>query len=375
MKVFLPDVGRLRPGDIVLSYHGDEGSAGKAPKLPKMIRAATGGRFSHALICSQPPALIEATLDGVGIVSLGRCFVHRIENVRVLRYPDPAVAARAARLAQLEVGRDYSIPRAAQSILLRKSRARVEDRGIFCSALVAQVFAEAGADAFKRTPVEKTTPATIEQLDILVDVTNDIFREAPAPNNAEQMTALDGDPAPTPSSRQTQLSNRYAKAVLGDAQRIVAAHPSAGLEATPTYFGMLDFILRAHDAALNLDEEEATRLAGSLNELDNKLAGMIVSGDMEALITEFRRIEDDELQRNIAESFAAKPDIDANAMRANLGTTRIQLDVRRRALQEMVEWNAGRSRSVGAYCTLEESIIAALERRRLAEEEILTRIT
>lgn len=369
--VFLPNVDRLRPGDILLTFNG-EGEGAKSAKLPRAIRRVTGGTFSHAMVCSEPPALVEATLAGVGIVSLSRCFAFQIENVRVLRHPDSAIAGRAAKLAQLEVGRDYSITRVAQAAT--RGRTLAGDRGTFCSALVAQVFTAAGATEFARTPIEKTTPATIEGLDTLQDVTANIFREAPAPRNAETMTALDGDPAPTPSSCQTEISSRYAKALLPEADRLVAAHPTAALRVTPTYWGMLDLVLRAHDAAASLRPAEAMQLVAATDAIDRKLADLIGSSELRVLLEEFQAIEGEEISRAVAQSETASPDIDRASLASVVETTRKQLGVRRAALDQMTEWNAGRSRAVEAYCELEAMTVASLEARQNAFRQILARI-
>ena len=53
-QVFVPEVDKLLPGDILLTFNA-EAEASKDLKQSKAIRAATGGSFSHALICSVPP--------------------------------------------------------------------------------------------------------------------------------------------------------------------------------------------------------------------------------------------------------------------------------------------------------------------------------
>lgn len=171
--VLLPEVDSLQPGDILLSFNAESTDRGDG-KVAGVIRAATKGRFSHALICSAPPTLIEAIGRGVSTLSLARCFAHSLDNVRVLRYPDAEVARKAASLVQLQVGRDYSISRAILSVFPEQTITKINDHGIFCSALVAQVYVNAGAEIFASTAVDRTTPATIDQLNVLIDITRDV---------------------------------------------------------------------------------------------------------------------------------------------------------------------------------------------------------
>lgn len=134
--VWLPAVGLVRPGDILLT-NNVESRAAKGLKVSGVIRAATRVRFSHTMICSSPPTFIEAV-----------------------------IAAQAAARAQFEVGRSYWVPRAVGSVLSGDA-GRSADRGTFCSALVAQCYALAAAECFQRVSPERTTPATIEVMVVL----------------------------------------------------------------------------------------------------------------------------------------------------------------------------------------------------------------
>jgi hypothetical protein len=372
-NVLLPDVSRLRAGDIILSLNA-ESTDHKGGKVAGVITAATGGRFSHALICSEPPTLIEAIGPGVSTLSLARCFAHSFGNVRVLRYPDAAVARRAAQLAQLEVGRDYSNLLAAQSVFPHQTLERINDPGIFCSALVAQVYVDAGAQIFTRTPVDKTTPATLERMEGLSDVTRDIFREALAPNNIETLTALDGDIAPTISARQTEISNRYGKATAPSAKRIAAQYYAGRLSVTPTLYGMIDFIICAFDELPNVEPGLRADAFAELEKLDGELANLVCSGESGTLLDEVEQVDGAGLRQALQSSFDADPDIDAHAMRGSLITTTSQLEIRRAALRNMADWNQGRSRSASAYLELEARAIAFLEQREALFREILERI-
>lgn len=98
--VLLPDVGRLRVGDILLTRTTQLAGFVEGTQSRK-IRMKTGGLFSHAMICAEPPTMVEAIGTGVSTLSLSRCYVHGWESVRVLRHPDAALAQAAASAAQL----------------------------------------------------------------------------------------------------------------------------------------------------------------------------------------------------------------------------------------------------------------------------------
>lgn len=216
--VFSPSIDLFRPGDLILTRN----RWGGGRKTSSAIAKATGGTFSHVLVCETPPTFVEAMPDGVGTISLQRCFVHDLENVRVLRYPDPLVAGRAAARLQFHIGRAYSVSRAALSPFPVGTMGVLQDRGIFCSALAALVFREAGGEAVFTYPPEKTTPATIEHYSGLIDITGLIFRPASAPGNIALMSSLDGERRQSPSERQTQLLLGYAAEMFPAADALVA---------------------------------------------------------------------------------------------------------------------------------------------------------
>lgn len=182
VDVFLPEVANLRLGDIMLTLNA-VGTSLKGAAVSKIITSMTSGRFSHALICLAPPTFINAIDAGVSTLLLSRCFPHDIARVRVLRHPDADVAAHAARLAQIEVGRDYSKLDAAALSVLPPRLAAVADTGIVCSALVAHVYGSAGAPEFLKTPFDRTTPATIDKLPGMRAVTDAVFPRRLSPRN------------------------------------------------------------------------------------------------------------------------------------------------------------------------------------------------
>ena len=369
--VLLPDVALLRPGDVLLTRTTPLAGPIKGAQSKK-IRLRTGGAFSHALICSEPPVMVEAVGTGVSTLSLARCYAHGWESVRLLRHPDAAVAQKAGRAAQLQVGRDYSIRRALRSVFPEFIADRIADHGTFCSALVAQCYVGAGDALFARVPVELTMPATIEHIEGLADITRHVFHEGLAPRNIGRLVPLDAHSEPSPSARQTAISGRYAKALMADAELLAAAMPEPP-EIIPTHYGMMDLIMDAMNAALagSCGADVAVIAA----RMDAVLGEFIASGELADVSAELAGIEAEELQGAVRASFDHVPDIDRPAMEAQQATTRRSLVVRRRSVDNMERWNRdGRSAAVSAYVALERETILNLERREKLYGEILTRL-
>ena len=369
--VWLPAVGLVRPGDILLT-NNVESTAAKGLKISGVIRAATGGHFSHAMICSSPPTFIEAVTGGVQTVSLARCFAHDIANVRLLRHPDAAIAAQAAARAQREVGRSYSVPRAVGSVL-PGTAGRAADRGTFCSALVAQCYALAGAECFQRVSLERTTPATIEAMVELEDITALVFASQLAPNNIATMPALDGDGVTSASRPQTEISARYADALLPLADALVASFPEASLTLTPTLYGMLQLIHDAFLAFPRIAEGRQEAYFDSFNTLDGRLAALIESGEMMGLIASVNNSEAGMIERNLRESLKVTPDIDAAAFRNLYEASQLDLARREEALDR---YNAqpGPSKAMRANMAVDRAVAEGLRQRNAVMADILARI-
>lgn len=369
--VWLPAVRLVRPGDILLT-NNVESEASKGLKVSGLIRTVTGGRFSHAMICSSPPTFIEAVAGGVQTVSLARCFAHDIANVRLLRYPDAVIASQAAARAQREVGRSYSVPRAVGSVLPVVA-GRSADRGTFCSALVARCFALAGAECFKRVSSERTTPATIEAMMELEDITALVFTSQLAPNNIETMPSLDGDRVASTSGPQTEISARYAQAVLPLADALVASFPEADLTVTPTLYGILQLIDDAFLAFPRISEGRGEAYFDAFNTLDDRLATLIGSGELMELIASVESSETGMIERNLRESLNEKPDIDAGAMRNLYEASQSDL-ARREAVLHRYDAQPGPSKAMRSYMTVDRAVATGLRRRNAVMAEILARI-
>ena len=371
--VYAPLVSALRPGDILLTRNAEGGDL-KGKALSKTIMAASGGSFDHALICTVPPTFVEAVDIGVCTLSVQRCFTHSLQAVRVLRYADPTVALHAAQLAQLQVGRTYSKRKAAASVFPETMIDEIKHNGIFCSALVAQAFAEAGAPEFAATKVSKTTPATLEKMGCLIDVTDQLFRKILSPPNIEAMSALDGARAETPSVRQTFITMAYAATLVPAADAIVEVFPEAGLVPPNTFYDALQFIVRAMDARGKVPELRRADFDAQVAILDDKAAQCVSNGELLAVQDALAQHEAAEMQRNLAESFKHEPDIDLVATREIAHTTIGQIERRQTAIDELTAWSALRSKAMTAWAELQAPTIVSLKARLATCREILGRL-
>lgn len=370
--VHLPDVGSIRPGDILLTFNAESDDL-RGAKASQAIRSVTRGLFSHAMICSSPPTFVEAIGPGVSTLSLANCFAHDIANVRILRYPDAKVAAGAAALAQLEIGRNYSYARAVRSVFPIPMLDRVDDHGVFCSALVAQVYTAAGSKVFARTPADRTTPATIDRLPELEDITATIFRSALAPNNIATLSALDGNRVATLSARQTELSRKCAAALFPAAERIARYNPAASLQPTPTFYGLLNFVIDAIGATLAIPEADQVHYVDAVSALDAALAEFIALGELAALTKEIAEADGNTLAATLRESDKAVPDIDETAMRNLLTAGRVEVAKR---LEAIAHWEArgSSSRAMTAYLEIDRTTARFIGERNELLELILARL-
>lgn len=367
--VYLPDASALRPGDIILTRRREGGDLDV--KTASVIAQATGGEFSHALICTSPPTLIEALpAGGVSTLSLARGFAHSRDAIRVLRYPDAKIAEDAAQRAQLELGRSYSVAKAALSVTTLEAPA--SDRGVFCSALVSQAFVEAGAPEFARTPPHRTTPATLEHLEGLQDVTDAVFRAAPPPRNLGTLVALDGDRPTSPSLRQSEISAAYAKRLIPVVDAIQRDFRGTPRRAVATLNDCIKFLLDAYDV---VDEGgvDAVALSGRLEILDALAAKLLNSGELSDLYGELREVDRATFAVAVAESFKSDPDIDVMALRALRDASEAELPKRIKVLADF-RAQADRSRTAAAWVAIQEAVNSSITERNETIGEILARI-
>lgn len=373
-SVWMATVSRFRPGDILLTFNARSHDR-RDLKTSRVIRRATGGTFTHALICVTPTTFAEAIGDGVSLLSMNRSFAHSISNICVLRYHNEELARKAARRAQLQVGREYSFGRATQAVNPGPVWRRLQGgEGTFCSAMVANVYQEAGAPEFSATPIERTTPATLERMKGLTDVTESIFQEVLPPRNIGTMSALDGNHGQSPSMKQTELSRAFAKEMHPAAATFAADWPELGLEATAALNNLVHFVVEAFDALSRLPDARRLACFLELEHLDHRMAALIGSGEMDAFIAGMIELDVQMLDATLHEASNDSPDIDEAALRHTLEATMAQLQERRLALSSATEWNFDRSRAMTALLAFDRRLADATEARCNAYRQILARL-
>lgn len=131
-------VDSVQPGDILFTA--------RPGKISKLIRSATGGDVSHAMICVQHSSFIDSTDEGVLARNLRRELFEDDEHVfhfRLKRAVAPETIAKIVDFARAEIGARYSVREAMRSVAAVK---RPRSRRQFCSRLVARVYQRAGID-------------------------------------------------------------------------------------------------------------------------------------------------------------------------------------------------------------------------------------
>lgn len=129
------------------------------------------------------------------------------------------------------------------------------------------------------------------------------------------MPALDGDGVVSASAPPTEISARYAQAVLPLADALVASFPEAGLTLTPTLYWMLQLIDDAFLAFPRIEEDRKDAYFDAFNTFDGLLATLIGSGELMGLIASVNTSEAGMIERNLCKPLKAIPDIDSPAMR------------------------------------------------------------
>ncbi|MER9336785.1 hypothetical protein NKJ06_22765 [Mesorhizobium sp. M0293] len=127
----------VEPGDILFSAR---------PGTSKVIRIATHGIVSHAMICVQHGSFIDSTMDGVQARNLQREVFDDDEKVFHFRLKEPPtreVLSKVIDFARAEIGARYSLPEAIRTVSRTR---RPRTKRLFCSRLVARVYREAGID-------------------------------------------------------------------------------------------------------------------------------------------------------------------------------------------------------------------------------------
>ena len=136
MKRFKLD--NIKPADILLTAR---------PQVSgKVVRLATDGMVSHAMICVQHSSFIDSTMEGVLAKNLQRELFHDDERLYHFRLRESIAQTTLMSIldyARSQVGTRYSLMEAARSVRkIREPRLKRQ----FCSRLVARAYRQAGLD-------------------------------------------------------------------------------------------------------------------------------------------------------------------------------------------------------------------------------------
>lgn len=281
------------------------------------IKTATGGNFSHALICSYPPSLIEALPGGARKLSLSRCWVHNIEHVKVLRAESasPEALAEAGKLAEDEIGKPYSailalfsqqrlragFDRLKMLFSVDELKQGMTSRKIFCSMLVAKAYAEAGISGFEY-PYYKINPTDIQNNPHLTDVTREIFPKQAIYGSEylSLMAFLDGERPFGFTEKQTLEYSKIAEALLSPAIEFVNKVSVRGLKFNPTFFGMIRLIQGCDPASLNTTDRKM------FDDFDQNFFNAMRSSNILSILGELYAAENDRVHRLISDNCSSK---------------------------------------------------------------------
>lgn len=371
LQVFKIDVAKLRSGDVLLTRNVETTSS-KGRLKADVIMKATGGNFSHALLCTVPPTFIEAIGHGVSNLTALRCFVHDLKNVRLLRYHDPLIAMRAASEALPLIGKKYSVKKAVCSILPSAKLADLPDDEIFCSALVAAAFRKVGAEELKRVDPMKVTPATLEKATFLSDITDQVFIQILSPSNIEEMTALDGDRVDSPLDPQAALFQEFCAQLLPMIHDFIDNTPVLTFQKTPTTFLEAVLFIGAASAACNgLPNNVAEPAKAKLQAIDNLAFSFLNDSRYQEMRKAATANDDEGLQYTVEQSFLADPDIDMHDTRSTIASTREQIEHRSRIFAHS-EMNT--SRTTTKWLEIQSEVVDCQKRRLAVLEEIFRRV-
>lgn len=134
----------------------------------KVIRLATDGIVSHAMICVQHSSFIDSTMEGVLAKNLQRELFRDDEKLYHFRLREPITQTKLLSIldyARSQIGTRYSLVEAARSVgSIRKPRLKRQ----FCSRLVARAYRHAGLDLV--SDADYCSPEDLRKSSLLVEL-------------------------------------------------------------------------------------------------------------------------------------------------------------------------------------------------------------
>lgn len=373
LYVFKPDLTKLLSGDIFLTRNA-ESTSFKGKAQSDTIATAIGGNFSHALLCTTPPTLIEAIGDGVSHVTAQNCFAHDLKHVRVLRYKNKKIAKTAGSIALRFLGKGYSLRSAIRSAIPSASVPELPGDQTFCSALVATAFRAAGAPEFETIDPARTTPATLEMATCFDDVTSEVFSKILAPPNIEKMNALDGDRMPSPLAGQTKLFNGYHAKLSPLIQAFLNQYPDFPSQKLDSFTDCIDFIITTLAVVRRLpcsvEVDEALR---QLISIDEAAFNLLAEGKWQEMARAAQISDDASHRYSLEESFKRKPDVSLDDLQGMIHATELQVTSRSSILDDP-ERPLGVSRVWDEWIKIAQRIIESQQRRLVILREVRDRV-
>jgi hypothetical protein len=373
LYVYKLDLKALQSGDVILTRNA-ESTSFKGKAVSHTIALVSRGNFSHALICTTPPTLIEAIDEGVSNINAQNCFVHDLEHIRILRYPDASLARRASSAAMLFFAKGYSVRAAMTSVIPGVTHALQHDDRTFCSAFVTAAYRAAGAPEFLALDPMKTTPAKLQKAAFFKDVTQDVCQRILSPNNIEEMSALDGNRMPSPMAGQAPLLNSYYTELSVPIDGLMAAHPTLTEHRPNSFFECLQFISALCVAMARFpDNEETIPVKEQAKRIDALAYAFLTEGKWQAMQEAAQARDEESIQYTLSESFKRKPDIELDDTLGMIRASKEQIISRASILDDP-------DRPLGYSCAWDEwdrqtrESLPYFERRLAVLNEALARV-
>ena len=262
----------LEPGDIVLTAD--------PCKTSRLVRLASKGAVSHAMICVQSGSIIDSTDFGVQAHNIQRELYAEGHRAQVFRLREPLSAARLGAVldfARSEIGTRYSKIEAARSVL---AGPRPRNRKLFCSRLVARAYAH--ADIQLVADADYCTPDELRRSTLLIEL-----EDMTEPVSEEEIAAWAGRPNPIAEMQESQnaileVARRLDSNVenFNDLDRLVQTRPKWDAEIAKAYrdSGYLELWktdFRVNPWHYDLDGMEALTKASTIDDLRDYCIGTI----------------------------------------------------------------------------------------------------
>lgn len=375
-EIFRADLSKLQPGDVLLTR--DVHSTNVVDRATsRTIRMATGGEFSHALICTRAPTFIEAAGENVSNLSIQNCFAHNIENIRLLRHKTPDIAQKASESALMFLGTPYSVKRAIESVIPGATKNVVDGKGIFCSALVAAVYSSAQCPNFSKLDPMKVTPQALEEASCFSDVTKVVFRQVITPPNWPRMSALDGMRVSNPiRDQQGALLNEYFSEISPLCAQLASDFPNHIGKLPTSFFEVIEYLSQGLKR-FEIDVPLAMRtieLIGRVHEIDDKAFKLLSDGRFESVLMQAIKLDDESAMRMIEESFKPDPDLDVDDLRGLAEATDNQIRDRSSFVNHRASYPSGICLTLDKWLEIQKKSIEPFLRRKQLLAEILERM-